>query len=76
MKNIQAKKKLLKMADKWMKRGMRHEFDECDFLEDMWNVALKAYPEMKTSEDSYYISEGKLSHLVTTASEELELEAA
>lgn len=72
MKNIQAKKKLLKMSDKWMKRGMNPNFDEDDFLEEMWNVAFKAYPDMKTAEDSYYVSMGKLSNIVDIAHDELE----
>jgi hypothetical protein len=76
MQNIQAKKKLIKMADKWMKRGINPNFDECDFLEDMWNVAFKAYPEMKTSEDAYYVNEIKLSNMVDTAYDELEEETA
>ena len=76
MKNIQAKKKLIKMADKWMKRGQNPDFDAETFLEDMWNVAFKAYPEMKTSEDVYYINEVKLSNIVDIAYDELEEETA
>ena len=72
MKNIQAKKKLVKMSDKWMKRGINPNFDEMDFLEEMWQVAFNAYPSMKTSEDGYYLSESKLSNMVGMASDELE----
>jgi len=72
MKNIQAKKRLLKMADKWMKRGINPNFDEMDFLEEMWQVAFKAYPSLKTTEDEYYVSESKLSNMVGMAADELE----
>jgi hypothetical protein len=72
MKNITAKKKLVKMADKWMKRGMNPNFDESDFLEQMWKVAFDAYPSKKTSEDSYYVNEYKLNDMVGMAFDELE----
>lgn len=72
MANIQAKKKLIKMADKWMKRGMNPNFDEDDYLEEMWSVAFRAYPNMKTAEDSYYVSMSKLSNIVDIAHDELE----
>ena len=72
MKNIQAKKKLVKMSNKWMKRGINPNFDEMDFLEEMWQVAFNAYPSMKTSEDGYYVNESKLSNMVGMALDELE----
>jgi hypothetical protein len=72
MKNVQAKKQLIKMADKWMKRGMNPGFDEDDYLEEMWSVAFKAYPDMKTAEDSYYVSMSKLNNIVSIAHDELE----
>ena len=72
MANIQAKKKLIKMAGKWMKRGMNPNFDEDDYLEEMWSVAFRAYPNMKTAEDSYYVSMSKLSNIVDIAHDELE----
>jgi hypothetical protein len=72
MNNITAKKRLVKMADKWMKRGLNPNFDEVDFLEDMWQTAFTAYPAMKTAEDSYYVNEYKLSNMVGMAADELE----
>ena len=72
MKNVQAKKKLIKMSDKWMARGMNPNFDEDDYLEEMWSVAFKAYPDMKTAEDSYYVSMSKLSNMVSIAHDDLE----
>ena len=70
MTNIQAKKKLLKMSDKLQK--MPQSLEREYFIEDVWEQCFKAFPEKKTSEDNWYMSEVRMWDIIEDAIELLE----
>ena len=67
MKNIQAKRKLVKMAQQLvaMPQSLEREY----FIEDVWEQCFKAFPENKTSEDNWYISEVRMWDIIEDAIE-------
>lgn len=70
MKNIREIKKLLKMSDKLQK--MPGSLEREYFIEDVWNQCFKAFPEKKTSEDNWYMSEVRMWDIIEDAIELLE----
>ena len=67
MKNIQAKRKLVKIAQQLvaMPQSLEREY----FIEDVWEQCFKAFPEKKTSEDNWYISEVRMWDIIEDAIE-------
>ena len=65
MTHIQAKKKLLKLSDKLQKipDSLEREY----LIEDVWEQCFKAFPEKKTSEDNWYISEVRMWNIIEDA---------
>lgn len=79
MKNIRAKKKLIKMSldlEKMLSQELRMNSEQllemAYFEEEVWKQCFKAFPEKKANEDIWYMNNGRMWSLISDAYELVE----
>ncbi len=79
MKNIRAKKKLIKMSkklEKMLSQELRMNNEQllemADYEDEVWKQCFKAFPEKKTEDDNWYMNNGRMWNIISDAYELVE----